>query len=278
MDGHGDLGGGDALVFGHATARFSREPGRPPIEFDLGVLALIVVGAMMVQTAIGFGAMLICVTFGSMLFTVPELTAMLVPLSMLQTTYIVVHHWRDVNVRLLFTRILPWMGLGMSISFLWVGGEAQPWMRPTLGVMVLLLALRELGRAWFGATKGSGGSRVAATLGLIVAGSVHAVFATGGPPLVWALGQEGLDKATFRTTLTAVWVGVNTVLVTAFAFRGQLTSASLTATAMLVVPLIIGIVIGEWLHTRVQEDGFRVGVWGFLAVAAIPLIMSGVVA
>lgn len=234
-----------------------------------------VIGATAVQTALGFGSMLVCVTFGSLMWTVPELTAMLVPLSMIQTSFVVARHHRDVDTRLLFLRILPWMGVGMALCFAVVGGTAQPWMKPVLGAMVLVLAVRELLGAWRGRDADPPvRSRVASTVGLVVAGFVHALFATGGPPLVWALGQEDLDKARFRTTLTAVWVGVNSALVVAFVGREQITIDTLTATGLLLVPVGIGIGIGEWLHDRVAEGPFRTWMWGLLALGALPLLVG----
>ncbi len=242
---------------------------------ELGVLAAVVLLASAVQTAIGFGAMLVCVTLGSFLWSVPELTAMLVPLTWLQSAYIVARYRHDIQWRQLLAWILPWMGLGMLTSLALVGGEAQPWMKPALGVGVLALALRELVLAWRPAPApraAPSGHTLASTIALVVAGLVHGVFATGGPPLVWALGQEHLSKAAFRSTLTAVWVAVNTVLLTAFALRGQLDGTTLTRTAWLVVPLGLGVVVGDWLHHRVDESRFRLAVWGLLALAAIPLL------
>ena len=240
----------------------------------LGLLAVTVLAAATVQTAIGFGAMLICVTLGAFAWTIPELTAMLVPLTTLQTAWIALRHRHDIAWGLLIGRVFPWMGLGVATSLAFVGAEPQPWMRPTLGVMILVLAVRELGRSRGDTSQQAPQGRVASTVGLVVAGLVHGVFATGGPPLVWALGQEPLSKSAFRTTLTAVWAGVNSALIVAFALRGQLTADSLGRTAMLLVPLVLGIGLGEVVHARVDERRFRLLVWGLLAVAAGPLALG----
>ena len=240
-------------------------------------MSAVTVVAVAIQTAIGFGAMLVCMTFGSFFLTVPELTALLLPLTTVQASVVLARHWQDVHHRLLLWRVLPWMGLGIGLGVVLVGGEAQPWMRPALGAMILTLALRELWLAWASRStpqedNGAPGSRVASTAALVGAGVVHAVFATGGPPLVWALGKEGLSKGSFRTTLTAVWVLVNAGLLTVFVARGTLTVASLQRTAWLLVPTLIGLGVGEILHNRVKESTFRLSVWVLLALAALPLL------
>lgn len=238
---------------------------------ELGYLAIVVVLAVGIQTAIGFGAMLVCVTMGAWLWSVPELTAMLLPLTTMQTVFIVVRHRRHVAWRLLFRQVFPWMGAGLLVSLALVGSEEQAWMRPALGVMVFGLGARELWRAR-GAQSDAPRSPVAARGMLVIGGLVHGVFATGGPALVWALGQEGLDKAPFRVTLTAVFVGVNSVMVGTFLLRGQIDAGSATRTGLLLVPMVIGLLAGEWLHDHVEERPFRLAVWACLTLAAVPLI------
>ena len=217
--------------------------------------------------------MLVSVTLGTAMWTVPELTAMLIPLTTVQTVTIAVRHRQHVSWGLLFWRVFPWMGAGLVVSLALVGTDEQWWMRPLLGAMVLGLALRELWRARTGEVEAVR-SPVAGNVALVIGGLVHGVFATGGPALVWALGQEGLAKAPFRVTLTAVFVGVNTVMVGTFLARGQIDEASAIRTGLLFVPMVLGLVIGEWLHHRVDEVRFRLAVWAFLALAALPLIAT----
>jgi uncharacterized membrane protein YfcA len=69
-----------------------------------------------------------------------------------------------------------------------------------------------------------------------------------------------------------VFVTINTVMVATFVARGQIDASTATRTALLLGPLVVGVVIGEWLHHRVDEHRFRIAVWAFLALAAIPLI------
>lgn len=233
-------------------------------------LALVVVLANLVQTAIGFGSMLICVTLAASFWPVLELPPLLIPLSLTQTSLIVLRHRAAVDRRLLFRRVLPVMGLGMAGGLAIAGTAEAPWVRPALGAMVLVLACRELWRSRSAAPP-SWGVSMGALLG---AGVVHGVYATGGPLLVWALGREDLDRHTFRATLTAVWQVLAAVLIAVFVARGQIDGASATRSALLLVPMGLGIVLGERLHDRIEEDRFRTAVWVLLALASIPLLVS----
>ena len=66
---------------------------------------------------------------------------------------------------------------------------------------------------------------------------------------------------------------LNAVLVVGYAVDGALTATSLEATALLVPALALGITVGEWLHGRVPERTFRVGVYAVLLVVGGALIV-----
>ena len=93
---------------------------KPTLTIELAFLlfALVVVAAYAVQTAIGFGSTLICVTFGAQLIGLQEAIHLVVPISFLQTGYIVIRHRDGIEWRLLLSRVLPLMGVGMGFAFL----------------------------------------------------------------------------------------------------------------------------------------------------------------
>jgi len=240
-------------------------------------LVFVVFLAALIQTTIGFGAMLVSVTLGALVWPIPELTGMLVPLSVVQSGIVVARHRHDVDWRRLFRQILPLMGIGIAITSALTTAEPAPWMKPALGVLVIGLGGREVLRMVAPrpahATPTAAPSTVAQGLALVAAGLVHGVFATGGPIVVWSLGQDPtVDKATFRTTLTALWMIANAVLAGVFAARGQVDGATLLSTTALVVPALVGIGVGEALHARVDEWRFRLAVWLVVGLAGLPLL------
>lgn len=236
-----------------------------------GVLAVLVLVAFGVQTAIGFGAMLIAVTLGASWMPLDQLLALLIPLSVAQSAVVVVRHGWDVRWRMLGLRILPLMAVGLAGGLWFVGPGGAPWLRPALGALVLVLAGFELTRG----SLGTAGARWQADLALVGGGLVQALLATGGPLVVWALGREDLDRHALRSTLTAVWLVMNVVLGAAMFAKGQITPATLGESAVLLVPGALGIVAGEALHARLDEGRFRRVLWGLLALGSIPLLLGG---
>lgn len=236
------------------------------------LLILLIIAAYGVQTASGFGAGLILVTFGMYLLDLPVLLALLMPLSILQTGWITARHRSSIVRPLLFGRILPIMGVGMGLGYLLaVQGGSRPELKQLLGGLVSLFALRELWQLHHGAPPGSGG-RWTSLLSIFSAGIVHGLYGTGGPLLVYGLGREGLDRARFRATITAVWFILNLVLIGSFAIEGRYTPAMLQQIPVLALGVPIGVLLGERAFSRMDEATFKRGVYILLALAGLPLL------
>lgn len=244
-------------------------------DLVLPYLGLVISLGYFVQTVTGFGSVLICLTLGAFAVSIPEIIPLVVPLSLLQTTYIVTRHRRDVRWRLLLRRILPVMGAGLALGMFVFRGFAGDWLRYVFGAMVLALAARELWRLLRADQTGPHSISLPASIAAIFgAGVTHGIYAAGGPLLVYATGREGLDKAQFRATLTAVWLVLNSVLVAGFVVDGTYTAERLTHVGLLAVAVPVGVLAGEWAHHRVPERRFKITVFALLIAAAISLLLK----
>ncbi|MGB5813502.1 MAG: sulfite exporter TauE/SafE family protein [Polyangiales bacterium] len=247
------------------------------MNFDPALLAFafVVFGAYVVQTAIGFGSMLICVTFGAQLLSIDEVIRLAIPLSFLQTGYIVVRHADGIRWNLLLRRVLPLMALGMGGAFVLLSYVHGPWLGLAFGLMVLVLSARDIRRLRHSDvnTVEPPISPPASIAALFSAGVVHGIYASGGPMLVYAIGREGLGKRDFRSTLSMVWILLNLVLVARFVTTDAYQEGDLLRVLFLVPAAPFGILLGEWIHHRVDERRFRMAVLLLLLAAAISLIL-----
>jgi len=246
------------------------------MTIDLAFLAfaLIVVGAYTVQTATGFGSTLICVTFGAQLIGLEEVVRLVVPISFLQTGYIVLRHRDGIDWSLLLRRVLPLMALGMGLAFYLLTQVGGPWLGLAFGVIVFALSSRDLHRLCFGsADLDRPIPRLASIAALFGAGVIHGIYASGGPMLVYALGREGLSKKGFRSTLSMVWILLNAILISRFVVAGAYDSRALLEVLMLAPAVPLGIVLGEWVHYKVDERRFKMAVLALLIAAAISLLL-----
>ncbi|MEM8606014.1 MAG: sulfite exporter TauE/SafE family protein [Myxococcota bacterium] len=241
----------------------------------LVAFAIIVLGAYLVQTAIGFGSMLICVTFGAQFLQLEEVIRWAIPLSFLQTGYIVVRHADGIRWPLLLRRVLPLMALGMAAAFAVLAYVRGPWLGLAFGVMVLVLSARDIRQLRHASEAESERpiSLPASIAALFSAGLVHGIYASGGPMLVYAIGREGLGKRDFRSTLSMIWIVLNVILVARFISLDVYQPSDLYRILFLLPAVPLGIVLGEWIHHRVDERRFRMAVLVLLLAAAISLIL-----
>ena len=244
------------------------------IELAFLLFAVVVVAAYLVQTATGFGAMLVCVTFGAQLIGLEEVIRLMVPLSFFQTGYIVIRHRDGIDWDLLLKRVLPLMAVGMAMAFLLLPRIGGPWLGLAFGVMVLALSARDLRQLRLGdASVDKPISKPASVAALLGAGVIHGIYAAGGPMLVYAIGREGLSKKAFRSTLSIVWIVLNLVLITRFVLAGDY-DREVALDVLLLVPTVpLGILLGEWVHHKVDERSFKMAVLVLLVAAAISLIV-----
>jgi len=236
--------------------------------------ALLVVAAYAVQTATGFGSTLICVTFGAHLIGLEEVVRLVVPISFLQSVYFSGRHRDGIDWTLLLRRVLPLMTLGVGLAFYLLTRVGGPWLGLAFGVIVLTLSSRELHRLCFASSALDRPiSRAASVSALVGAGVIHGIYASGGPMLVYWLGRQGLSKKVFRSTLSMVWILLNSILIVRFAISGAYDRRALLDVILLAPAVPCGIFLGEWVHHKVDERSFRMAVLVLLIAAAISLLV-----
>ena len=106
---------------------------------------------------------------------------------------------------------------------------------------------------------------------MLMAGLTHGLFASGGPLLVYALNGIRLDKGRFRATLVLVWFSLNSLLTLGFLISGDLARQGGHLLALVPV-VLLGIVLGEALHHRVDERRFRQVLFTVLLLAGVALL------
>ena len=105
---------------------------------------------------------------------------------------------------------------------------------------------------------------------LTVGGIIHGAFGTGGPFVVIYAGKALPDKSLFRVTLCMLWTILNTILIVKWTATGGVwTPQVIKATSMALPFLAAGLLVGDWLHHRVNERRFRLTVYGVLFLSGV---------
>lgn len=229
------------------------------------ILVAIVALAFTVEAACGFGATILTVALAALWYPIPQVLATFVPVNAALSLSIVLRYRHAVDGRLLVRRVLPLMGAGVAAGLALFQLREIGWLRIAFASFVILVA------AWSLLRRRTGAGRFGA-VALVGAGVVHGLFATGGPLAVYALAGELPDKTRFRTTMSSLWLLFNGVLIASYVAAGTLTATTLRGSLWLVPAVPVGLVVGDFLHHRVPERGFRVAVNGLLLVAGCVLL------
>lgn len=229
-------------------------------------LVPIVALAFCVEATLGFGATVLAVSLGAFVVDVRELLPALVPVNAALSLWIVARDRAHVDARLLVRRVLPLMALGLPIGMVAFTSFDGAGLRKALGVAVLALALCELLRL---------GRRLAPhvrVVALVAAGALHGALGSGGPLVVWALGDRTAEPRTLRATLATLWLVLGLVLLAGYAWGGRLDARAATGSVWCAVGLVVGALVGDALHRRIDAARFSRLAW--VALALVGALLS----
>jgi uncharacterized membrane protein YfcA len=235
---------------------------------DLGLVALIVFCAAVVQVLSGFGFGLMTVPLMTLVITTREAVVVSTLLGVVLSSWQAWHQRADA-VRPLVLRMAGAAYVGMPLG-LWVFVAVDDHtLRLLLGIAVLasvvLLARRiNLHHVGPGLDLGAG----------FLSGVLNTSLSTNGPPLVFVLQARQLEPPAFRATISQVFAWSNVVGLTLFLVAGKVTIDGVVAAAVALPALIVGQLVGFPLRRHVHGERFRWLVLVLLTGAAISAIVS----
>lgn len=226
--------------------------------------------AYSIEAITGFGSLVIALSLGALVLPIESLLPILVPLNVLMSIYFTLRHPQHIDKQLYFKTILPIMTVGVLVGIFskpWLHGA---WLHIGFAVIIVAFSSRELWKSYHRQPV-KPHPTIFTQVMILVGGVVHGLFASGGPLVVYGLSGVKLNKAQFRATLILVWLTVNSMLTLQFLITGALRENA--NTILMYIPLIVlGIVIGEKLHHRVDEDKFRVIIFILLLLTGLVLL------
>ncbi len=239
------------------------------------LLLLIVVFAKAAEMVTGFGGSVIALSLGSTLMPIKELVVAVVIVSLLLSLWMVFRNYQNIQWRILLLRILPLTALGLPIGRWIFSHYGAGQLKLIMGAFITFIATLELINLY----RTHGRTRTLpwplSMAFLLAGGVVHGIFGTGGPLIVYYACRQIPDKAPFRATIPVLWVILNAALIASYAATKSITPADLRLAGLLLPALVVGIIIGEILHPRVNEFAFRVAVQVVLLITGIAFLVHG---
>lgn len=234
---------------------------------ELLILSAVLGAGAFVEAVAGFGGTVLALSLGARWFGIEALLAWFLPLNLGLSAVLALRGRDAIGWRPLATAILPMILVGLA------GGTALAWVvdaeraRALFAALVIAVALVEIAaqvRAARGAPPRPALPPPAQRGLLLGAGVIHGLFATGGPLAVAVIARMLPTKTALRATLAVMWFTLNVIVLTRLGVRGQFGLGSLGGSLHLVPAMLVGMGLGELVHTRVSERGFRAAVAGLL--------------
>jgi uncharacterized membrane protein YfcA len=122
------------------------------------------------------------------------------------------------------------------------------------------MRLGERGERWLGAPVG------------FLAGVLGGMTTFFGPPLIMFLFALNLEKDEFVGTISTVYLCAAVPLAVALGMFGVMGAPEYLWSTVAAAPLFIGVLIGQWLRTRISQPLFRRGLLLMLLVVGVRLV------
>lgn len=236
------------------------------------LFGLVILLSCTIEAITGFGSLVISLAIGVLFLPLDQIMPIAAALNICMTSVIAFKNRQSIDKKLLLNVILPGMLLGTVVGFASKDGIDDVLLKQLFGVLIIWFSVRELWRMTHQHTDKPRPIWLTRVL-TFFAGITHGLFASGGPLLVYAVAGTKIDKARFRATMAFVWFSLNSFLTVVFLIDGQL--QPLISKVLWYLPLmVIAIVLGNYLHHKVNETTFRKAVYGLLFVTGCILLIS----
>jgi uncharacterized protein len=246
-------------------------PHLDPLHWMLVIVAAISIGLAKAGFA-GIG-MIAVIAFANMLGA-RDSTGMVLPLLIAADVGAVImyrSHARWDYIR----RTLPAAGIGVIVGALILSRLDNASFRPILGTIVLGLTIAQLVRMRWPELVPSTLSQsraLAHALGLL-AGITTMMANAAGPLVALYFVAVGLPKFEVVGTLAWFFFLINVFKMPFSVGIGVVHRSSLIFDAILVPPVLVGLLSGRWLIHRIPQRAFEVMMLAFAAVASLRLIL-----
>jgi uncharacterized membrane protein YfcA len=246
-----------------------------PMFYLLAVPVVLLVGIG--KGGFGGGIGMVAVPALSFVVPLPLAAAVLLPILCVMDLFAVAAYrgkYSGVNLR----RLLPAAIVGIGAGALAFGALDERWLRVLVGVIAVTFALqwlvglaRHRGRSPEPRSPGVGGGIVWG----VATGFTSTLAHAGGPPASVYLLPQRLHPTIYVGTTVILFTVVNYTKLIPYSLLGQLRTESLLTSFVLLPLAPLGIMLGKWLHDRVNEVLFYRIAYGLLLITGLKLVSEG---
>lgn len=248
-----------------------------PDYVRFGLVALIVFLTHFQNSITGFGSAALALPFLVVLIGMGLSVPVLLILGWLIAVLIVAQSWREI-VWPEYAKIMILTLIGMPIGVKAAGVLPEHYLKWALAIFMVAVGIHGLAKQ-FAKGKAPGAispGKKRLLSGFVPAGGImQGAFGTGGPLIVVYATQALAEKSAFRATLCLVWVTLNPVVLGMRWATGKPVSMDvLQVVGICLVPMALGLALGNIAHHRANEKTFRRVVFAVLILSGLILAKS----
>ena len=224
----------------------------------------------------GFGSTVLALPFISMLIGVENAVPLLSSLSIMLALFILCRSWRKVDFKE-YAFIVLHVGFGVPLGLTLMDFLPKTWL---LGLLVLFMFFTGI-RGLITLRRKTELAEIPAKKNLLdravlfCGGIIQGAFSSGGPLIIIYAAKRLPEKSVFRSTLAALWLTTNTAMVTKWTLVNKVWTPELLETLFAALPFIGGgMVLGNFLHNKVNQHHFKVLIYSVLLAAGCMLTFN----
>lgn len=224
------------------------------------LVLLVIFFSYVVQALTGFAGAMLAMPLTIRLIDLDPARITLNFMGLASSLYIVYKDHKYINKSVIKKTIL-WLVLGMLLSIFVYSYVDTQLLMYLYGAMIVIIAIKKM---FF--KKDIPLPEFIMKLLLILGGIAQGLFNSGGPLVVVYMASMTKSKEEFRATLSMIWVLLSCMFVCQN--LSIITTNEITFSLIALVPLIVSVIIGSWIHHRVTQEKF-------MKFSYIMLLLSG---
>lgn len=246
---------------------------------DLFIAALAVFLTHLLEGIAGFGGSVMALPFLDLTIGLKTAIQILCILGWAMALYVVCRFWKSINWKE-FLYIALWGGIGMPVGMLLFERMPAQHLCVLLGLFMTGTGIHGCYRIFRPAADDSGKNKNIRSswlmrILLFCGGIIQGAFGSGGPFIVIYAAKALPQKTLFRVTLSLFWLTANTCRLAAWSVQKTVWTAENFKLLAIIFPVMLaGFMVGDYLHRKVSEYYFRIGVYALLSIAGLFMIVN----
>lgn len=235
----------------------------------LSIVILIIIFAHIVQTITGFAGSMLALPFLTLIISLSDAKVLITLIGLLWSIWILYTDHEFIDWHFLWIVVFL-MTIGVSIGMVIANKIPTNLLLTFMGIVIILNAIWNLVKKDVN-KKSSIPKNLFFGIG---AGIMQGMVLMGGPLVVVLANSHFKDRRYYRATLAVIWLIIDIVLLLFFQLDHMISQKSLYLTGLCIIPLVISIIVGNYVNKFLDNLKFNRLVNGLLIVSGATILVQ----